>query len=85
MINVSTLADRHDISAKRLAKIAKKKDKETIEAITHKRTNELGLLHGIPISIKDHINEKGKLNTCGCTSWADNYAREDALLIKYLK
>ena len=61
--------------------IAKEKDKELEEAIKHKRTNELGLFHGIPISIKDHINEKEKLCTIGSPHLSNNVAKSDALAV----
>jgi Asp-tRNA(Asn)/Glu-tRNA(Gln) amidotransferase A subunit family amidase len=35
---------------------ARYKDLETTTAIRLKKTNELGPLHGIPISIKDHVD-----------------------------
>ena len=65
--------------------MAKKKDKELQDAIAHKHTSDLGLFHGIPISIKDHIDEKGKINTVGCCHYANNVAKEDSLVVKLLK
>jgi len=35
--------------------IAKKRDKELKEALKEGKEGELGLLHGIPISVKDHV------------------------------
>jgi fatty acid amide hydrolase len=42
-------------------------------------------LHGIPISIKDHINEKGKMNVVGCCFMTDFKADEDATIVKIMK
>ncbi len=36
---------------------AKEKDKELEKAIKDKKVNELGKLHGIPVSIKDHVRK----------------------------
>ena len=57
---------------------AKKKGKEALEA--------LGDMHGIPVSIKDIINQKGKLATIGCAFLCAEEFRsnEDATVVKLL-
>ena len=37
--------------------LAKVKDQQIDEAISNETTDQLGLLHGIPISIKDHVKK----------------------------
>ena len=45
-----------------------------------------GALHGIPVLIKDNINTSDKmLTTAGSLALTDNYAREDAFLVKKLR
>jgi len=39
---------------------------------------ELGPLHGVPMSIKINTDEKGKATTDGVVAWKDNIAAEDA-------
>mmetsp|Transcript_20771 Transcript_20771/g.38623 ORF Transcript_20771/g.38623 Transcript_20771/m.38623 type:complete len:574 (-) Transcript_20771:117-1838(-) len=45
---------------------------------------DCGLLFGVPISIKDHIDQKGKLSTCGASSRLHIVSSEDALVVKLL-
>ena len=63
---VSTFAERcHTIGRKlnlvceeyynEALEIAAKRDKETSNAIRERKTATLGLLHGIPVSIKDNV------------------------------
>lgn len=44
-----------------------------------------GPLHGLPISIKDHVNVAGLRSTLGYCCWADNIPSEDSVLVKALK
>ncbi|NXT16309.1 FAAH1 hydrolase, partial [Prunella fulvescens] len=46
---------------------------------------EKGLLHGIPVSIKDHIGHKGQLATCGLVQCLGTLVEEDSVLVKVLK
>ncbi|OAA60333.1 Amidase [Niveomyces insectorum RCEF 264] len=51
-----------------------------------KATGKLkGPLHGIPVSIKDHVNVAGLRSTLGYSCWYDNIPAEDAVLVKALK
>lgn len=51
-----------------------------------KTTGKLkGRLHGLPISIKDHVNVAGLRSTLGYCCWADNIPDEDSVLVKGLK
>ncbi|EXJ84240.1 hypothetical protein A1O3_04907 [Capronia epimyces CBS 606.96] len=44
-----------------------------------------GPLHGLPVSIKDHVNVAGLRSTLGYCRWADNRPSEDAVLVQALK
>ncbi|KAJ5143015.1 uncharacterized protein N7515_001802 [Penicillium bovifimosum] len=51
----------------------------------YRRTGKLvGPLHGVPISVKEHVSMKGRTCNTGYVAWVDNIATEDALLLKYL-
>ncbi|GAQ07706.1 putative amidase C550.07 [Aspergillus lentulus] len=51
-----------------------------------KRTGKLvGPLHGVPFSVKEHIEIKGRTCNAGFVAWVDNIANEDALLVQYLE
>uniref|UniRef100_A0A6J0UV61 Vitamin D3 hydroxylase-associated protein-like n=1 Tax=Pogona vitticeps TaxID=103695 RepID=A0A6J0UV61_9SAUR len=50
-----------------------------------KKQKAKGLLHGIPISIKDHIGYKGHLSTCGLAHFLGVLQEEDSVLVKVLK
>jgi amidase len=45
----------------------------------------VGPLHGLPVSIKDHVNVTGLRTTLGYISWADNIPSQDAIYVKTLK
>ncbi|KAF9871119.1 fatty-acid amide hydrolase [Colletotrichum karsti] len=48
-----------------------------------KATGKLfGPLHGLPISIKEHIGLKGRRCHSGYVAWADNIVDEDALVVR---
>lgn len=42
----------------------------------------IGMLHGLPISVKEHIKIKGTTATSGLITWANNVGDEDALIVK---
>lgn len=44
-----------------------------------------GPLHGLPISVKEHIYVVGTPATSGLTAWADQISPKDALLVKVLR
>ncbi|KAK4937079.1 hypothetical protein LTR10_022202 [Elasticomyces elasticus] len=51
-----------------------------------KATGKLkGPLHGLPISVKDHVNVAGLRSTLGYCCLADNVPNEDAVFVKALK
>ncbi|KAJ5890792.1 amidase [Penicillium subrubescens] len=52
----------------------------------YKQTGKLvGPLHGIPISVKEHIGFKNKTCNTGYVAWIDNIAPEDAHLLRLLE
>jgi len=44
-----------------------------------------GPLHGLPISVKEHIYVAGTPATSGFIAWADNIGKSDALIIQVLR
>ncbi|KIW11187.1 hypothetical protein PV08_10487 [Exophiala spinifera] len=51
-----------------------------------KTTGKLvGPLHGVPISVKEHIGLKGRICHSAYITWTDNIPTEDALLVRILK
>lgn len=51
-----------------------------------KTTRKLvGPLHGVPISVKEHIGLKGRICHSAYIAWTDNIPKEDALLVRILK
>jgi len=57
--------------------------KRAEEAIKEKK--KIGLLHGIPIALKDVFDVKGKPTTYACKAFLQNIAKEDATVVKRLK
>jgi len=47
--------------------------------------NFKGPLHGLPISVKEHIFLKGTPATSGLVAWKDNISKEDALIVKIFR
>ncbi|XP_078575872.1 fatty-acid amide hydrolase 1-like [Branchiostoma floridae x Branchiostoma japonicum] len=47
--------------------------------------DKVGLLHGVPVSIKDNVNIKGMATTMGVTKHLDIPADEDAVIVQVLK
>lgn len=45
----------------------------------------VGPLHGVPISIKEHIGLKGHTCNASYLAWSDNVAEEDALIVRLLR
>ncbi|KAJ7332772.1 hypothetical protein JRQ81_014952 [Phrynocephalus forsythii] len=50
-----------------------------------KKQKTKGLLHGIPVSIKEHIGYKGHLLTCGLAHFLGVLPEEDSVLVNVLK
>ncbi|KAJ5571881.1 hypothetical protein N7535_005541 [Penicillium sp. DV-2018c] len=51
----------------------------------YQRTGKLvGPLHGVPISVKEHISMKGRTCNTGYVAWVDRVTAEDALLLQLL-
>lgn len=61
-------------------KLAKQKDREL------KNRMKKGLLHGIPVVLKDNIETSGNMpTTAGALALKNNFAKQDAFLVKKLK
>lgn len=63
------------------AAIARAKELDEILTTTGKT---VGPLHGLPISVKEHIGMKGLACNAGFVAWIDNIATDDAGLLKCL-
>ncbi|NXO92265.1 VDHAP protein, partial [Certhia brachydactyla] len=50
-----------------------------------KKQKEKGLLYGIPISIKDHINCKGHVSSGGMVKYLGQVKEEDSVIVQVLK
>ncbi|MFX0080721.1 MAG: amidase [Candidatus Hodarchaeota archaeon] len=59
--------------------MAKKADEKV------RKGEKLGLLHGIPTSIKDNVDVKGYRTTCGCKVFEDYISVKDDISVKRLK
>lgn len=64
--------------------MAREKDKEREEAKVkgEEAIKKLGLMHGVPFSVKDTIYQKGKLSTFGMAYLCDELALTDSVLLK---
>jgi Asp-tRNA(Asn)/Glu-tRNA(Gln) amidotransferase A subunit family amidase len=84
-----TIGRKYEITAAEMftegLKVAQEKDKEREEARKNGTLEDLPLLHGIPISVKDVMMIKGVISTAGCASLANWRPKEDALLVKHLR
>jgi Asp-tRNA(Asn)/Glu-tRNA(Gln) amidotransferase A subunit family amidase len=63
---------------------AREAAKEAKEAISP-NDDELGLLHGVPVAVKDDLAVQGLTYTCGSNLLADHIAQYDDLTVKRLK
>jgi len=64
--------------------MADQKDKLLELAIREGKTDELPLLFGVPISVKDLIELKGTRNTLGCDYLANNIAKDNAPIVQMI-
>jgi aspartyl-tRNA(Asn)/glutamyl-tRNA(Gln) amidotransferase subunit A len=64
---------------------AKKAEAELFPPRGHKRNRDRGLLHGIPISLKDNINTAAIRTTAGSRILKDSIPTEDAVVVAQLK
>lgn len=44
----------------------------------------IGPLHGVPISVKEHVGMKGRVCHASYVAWTDNIPEQDALLLRLL-
>eukprot|EP00347_Sterkiella_histriomuscorum_P012439 403368569 len=65
--------------------ISRLRDKERHEAVKNGKGDELPLLHGIPISIKDMFEQKGYMSTLGTQFMTNKVYEEDGGIVKLLK
>lgn len=65
--------------------VAAERDQERQDAREEDRLDELPLLHGLPISLKDCCKLKNVLSTSGCSSLADYVPSRDGQLAALLK
>ncbi len=63
--------------------LARKLAKKADEAV--KKGEKMGLLHGIPVSIKDETETKGIRTTFGSKTFENNIARKDEAVVRRLK
>ncbi|EFX05773.1 fatty-acid amide hydrolase [Grosmannia clavigera kw1407] len=61
------------------------RDAAELDAYFAKTGKLMGPLHGIPISVKEHVNMKGRICHAGYTAFIDNIASEDAVLLQLLR
>lgn len=61
------------------------KDAAQLDEYMQKYGKPQGPLHGLPISVKEHIYFKGTPSSAGFVAWADDFALEDALVVKILR
>jgi amidase len=55
-----------------------------LDAEFKRRGGPIGPLHGLPISVKDYINMRGRRTSAGWVKWIDRVAEDDALILKIL-
>ena len=57
---------------------------EELDAYYKEHERPIGPLHGLPISVKEHIGMKGLTLSAGVVTWANKRAADDAVLLKIL-
>ena len=65
-------------------KLAQERDAELARARAKgpEALAQLPIMHGVPFSVKDQINQKGKLSTIGCQYLCDQVMEEDSVIVK---
>lgn len=58
---------------------------EELDAYFKETGKLVGPLHGVPISVKEHIGLKGRICHSSYIAWCDNVPNEDALIVRLLK
>ncbi|XP_029002928.1 vitamin D3 hydroxylase-associated protein-like [Betta splendens] len=58
---------------------------ECLDQLKTVPSNNDGLLYGVPISIKENVNYKNHVSSCGVVVYLDQPAEEDSVLVKVLK
>ncbi|KAF8471893.1 amidase signature domain-containing protein [Kalaharituber pfeilii] len=64
------------------AAIARAKE---LDAYLAETGQTVGPLHGLPISVKEHIHLNGTRSTCAFTAWADHRFHKDALIVEIFR
>ena len=57
---------------------------QALDRYMEEKKEPIGPLHGLPISVKEHIHMKGLTCSAGYVAWADEIAADDALILKIL-
>ncbi len=60
-------------------------DAAELDAYMQTHHKPKGPLHGLPISVKEHIDFKDTPATSGFIAWADEISNQDALIVKCLR
>lgn len=60
-------------------------DAAELDVFIQKHGIPRGPLHGLPISVKEHIYLSGTPSTSGLIAWADDVSDVDALVVQILK
>ena len=64
---------------------AKQKDAEREQAIKEGEVDALPIMHGVPMSVKDIINQKGHLSTIGTAFLCERVMTQDSPLVTLYK
>ena len=56
-----------------------------LDEVLERTGKTVGPLHGLPISVKEHVELKGTPATAGFIAWADDVSKEDALVVRILR
>jgi amidase len=56
-----------------------------LDAIFARTKKPIGPYHGLPFSIKDQFNMKGKITSAGFLAWVDNLCSEDSPTVRILR